>query len=63
MSNAGYLRAKAEHCRSMAKSAGNPELRVQLLEFARDFDEEAVRSEDATSENKPAGRAAPPTGS
>jgi hypothetical protein len=63
MDNAGYLRAKAEHCRSMANSASNPELRLQLLEFARDFDEEAVRSEDATSGNEPAGHASPLTDS
>ncbi len=63
MNNAGYLREKAEHCRSMAKIASNPELILQLLEFAREFDEEAVRSEHATAGNEPAGRGAPPTGS
>lgn len=63
MNNAGYLREKAEHCRSMAKVASNPDLILQLLEFARDFDEEAVRSEHATSGSKPVGRGAPPTAS
>jgi hypothetical protein len=47
----------------MAKIASNPELILQLLEFAREFDEEAVRSEYATAGNEPAGRGAPPTGS
>ena len=63
MNNAGYLREKAEHCRSMAKIASNPELILQLLEFAREFDEEAVRSEYAMAGNEPAGGGAPPTGS
>ena len=63
MNNAGYLREKAEHCRSMAKSASNPELVLQLLEFARDFDEEAMRSEHGMAGNKPSGRGAPSTGS
>jgi hypothetical protein len=55
-----YFREKAEHCRNMAKIAGNPDLRLQLLEFAREFDEEAVRSELAMSGNKPRGRGTPP---
>jgi hypothetical protein len=60
MNNAGYFREKAEHCRSMAKVAGNPELMLQLLEFASEFDEEAVRFELAASGSKPPGPGTPP---
>jgi hypothetical protein len=60
MRDAGYLREKAEHCRNMAKIASNPDLMLQLLEFAREFDEEAVRFELTMSGNKPPGRGTPP---
>jgi hypothetical protein len=60
MHDPGYFREKAEHCRNMAKIADNPELRLQLLEFAREFDEEAERSELAMFGNKPRGRGTPP---
>ena len=41
MLDAAYFRDKAQHCRNMAKIAINPDVRVQLLQFADEFDQKA----------------------
>jgi hypothetical protein len=50
MPDAAYFRQQAEHCRNMAKIAIKPDLRMQLLMFAYEFDEKA-RELDALSES------------
>jgi hypothetical protein len=50
MPDAAYFRQQAEHCRKMAKIAINPDLPMQLLRFADDFNEKA-RELDALSES------------
>jgi hypothetical protein len=50
MPDAAYFRQQAEHCRKMAKIAINPDLRMQLLRLADEFDEKA-RELDALSES------------
>jgi hypothetical protein len=50
MPDAAYFRQQAEHYRNMAKIAINPDLRMQLLRFADEFDKKA-RELDALSES------------
>ena len=40
--SAAFFVAKARHCRDLAKLAQDPELRDQLLTFAREFEEKAA---------------------
>jgi hypothetical protein len=39
--SAAFFIAKARHCRELAKLTQDPELRDQLLSFAREFEEKA----------------------
>jgi hypothetical protein len=39
--SAAFLIEKARRCRQLAQSAADPELRDQLLTFAREFEERA----------------------
>jgi hypothetical protein len=42
MWDAAYFREKAAQCRKLAALVVNPEVKEQLLTFAREFDEDAA---------------------
>ncbi len=46
-----YLREKAQHCRNLTKIATSPDLRVQLLKFAEEFDHEADKLDPVMAED------------
>jgi hypothetical protein len=42
-----YYRARAEHYRALAKLISDPEMESLLLQFAQEFEAEALRAEEA----------------